>query len=145
MKKHKKDQAVAPKPEEPLVRPAFSDAPPGGRFNDAFRVLKSRAPPASEPAAAAPRSEAAAPEVKRRPAPARAVVRMERKGHGGKEVTVVEIDLPPAQLGSWLKLLKQTLGCGGISEEKTMVLQGDHRERVRAWLEAQGVKKVSVG
>ncbi|HLL81695.1 MAG TPA: translation initiation factor, partial [Longimicrobium sp.] len=78
--------------------------------------------------------------------PARATVRMERKGRGGKEVTVVEqLELPQAQLDRWCKELKQSLGCGGALEEQSIVLQGDHRERVKALLLARGVRKVSVG
>ncbi|HEU4759723.1 MAG TPA: translation initiation factor [Dehalococcoidia bacterium] len=78
--------------------------------------------------------------------PPRAVVRMERKGRGGKEVTVVEqLELRPAELEAWLKALKQALGCGGAVEEGTLVVQGDHRARVKAWLEGRGVKRVSVG
>ncbi|HEY8211598.1 MAG TPA: translation initiation factor [Myxococcaceae bacterium] len=88
-------------------------------------------------------SSAAAPEPK---GPPRAVVRMERKGRGGKEVTVVEqLELRPAELEAWLKALKQALGCGGSVEEGTLVVQGDHRARVKAWLEGRGVKRVSVG
>ena len=83
------------------------------------------------------------PEVR---APARAVVRMERKGRGGKEVTVVEqLELSLKEREKWLKALKGALGCGGTVEGDDLVLQGDQRERVRALLEARGVKKVSVG
>jgi translation initiation factor 1 len=46
---------------------------------------------------------------------------------------------------SGLKELKQQLGCGGAIEEEALVVQGDHRERVRGWLEKRGVKRVSVG
>ena len=78
--------------------------------------------------------------------PARAVVRMERKGRGGKEVTVVEqLGLPAAELEKWLKALKGGLGCGGTVEEDTLVLQGDLRERLPALLEARGVRRVTVG
>lgn len=78
--------------------------------------------------------------------PARAVVRMERKGRGGKEVTVVEqLGLPAAELEKWLKALKGSLGCGGAVEEDTLVLQGDQRERLPALLEARGVRRVTVG
>src|SRR4051794_22913793 len=88
-----------------------------------------------------------APSAKAEPkGPARAVVRMERKGRGGKEVTVVEqLGLRPAELEAWLKALKQALGCGGVVEEGALVVQGDHRARVKAWLEGRGVKRVSVG
>lgn len=78
--------------------------------------------------------------------PARAVVRMERKGRGGKEVTVVEqLALKPKQLDEWLKALKNGLGCGGAVEGETLVLQGDQRKRLPALLEARGVRKVTVG
>jgi translation initiation factor 1 len=74
------------------------------------------------------------------------VVRMERKGRGGKEVTVVEqLGLPPPEREVWLKALKGTLGCGGAVEEESLVLQGDHRERLPALLEARGVRRVIVG
>ena len=44
----------------------------------------------------------------------RAVVRMERSGRGGKEVTVIEhMALSPAERETWLKALKSALGCGG--------------------------------
>lgn len=78
--------------------------------------------------------------------PARAVVRMERKGRGGKEVTVIEqLGLAPRELERWLKLLKQTLGCGGVVEGQALVLQGDHRDRTPAALEKLGVRRVTVG
>ncbi|HEY0253649.1 MAG TPA: translation initiation factor, partial [Kofleriaceae bacterium] len=63
--------------------------------------------------------------------PARAVVRMERKQRGGKEVTVIEkLGLPAKELEVWCKQLKQTLGCGGTVEADTIVLQGDFRPRL---------------
>jgi translation initiation factor 1 len=78
--------------------------------------------------------------------PARAVVRMERKGRGGKEVTVVEqLDLPARDLDRWLKDLKGALGCGGVLEGATLVLQGDQRKRLPDLLAARGVRKVTVG
>ena len=115
----------------------MSDKPanPFGKLKEMFKDL----PPGPGPAAPA----AAKAEPK---GPPRAVVRMERKGRGGKEVTVVEqLELRPAELEAWLKALKQALGCGGAVEEGALVVQGDHRPRVKAWLEGRGVKKVSVG
>jgi translation initiation factor 1 len=89
----------------------------------------------------APVKEAKAPK-----APGRAVVRMERAGRGGKEVTVIEqLELSLVQREHWLKELKGSLGCGGTLEGDDLVLQGDHRERAARWLEARGVKKVSIG
>jgi translation initiation factor 1 len=78
--------------------------------------------------------------------PARAVVRMERKGRGGKEVTIVDkLGLEPAELEAWCRELKQALGCGGAVDGELIVLQGDLRTRVPAVLTAKGVAKVTVG
>jgi len=78
--------------------------------------------------------------------PSRAVVRYERKGRGGKEATVVEqLVLSPRERAEWLLAMKQALGCGGMLEGEALVLQGDQRARVRAWLEARGVSRISVG
>jgi translation initiation factor 1 len=74
------------------------------------------------------------------------VVRYERKGRGGKEATLVEqLALSPRERAEWLLAMKQALGCGGTLEDETLVLQGDQRARVRAWLEARGVARISVG
>jgi len=77
--------------------------------------------------------------------PARAVVRMERAGRGGKEATVVEqLGLPAGELDVWLKALKAALGCGGSIEGDALMLQGDHRTRLPAVLKARGVRKIIV-
>ena len=89
---------------------------------------------------------APAKPVKEVKGPAKAVVRMERVGRGGKEVTVIEqLDLPVNQRDEWLKALKSSLGCGGTIEGTALVLQGDQRERVPKLLEKRGVRKVVVG
>jgi translation initiation factor 1 len=119
-------------------------AAPAAPFHTPLAGLAERmgqVPAAPEPVAAA------APPAKLpgRPPPARAVVRMERAGRGGKIVTVVEkLDLRPGELATWLGELKRALGCGGVVEGGALVLQGDTRERVGAWLERRGVKKVTV-
>lgn len=76
----------------------------------------------------------------------RAVVRMERTGRGGKEATVIEqLNLTASERAEWLKALKSALGCGGGVEGDTIMLQGDHRERLKHVLADRGVKKVIVG
>jgi translation initiation factor 1 len=71
---------------------------------------------------------------------------MERKGRGGREVTVVDkLGLRPAELETWCKALKQALGCGGSVEGDMILLQGDLRTRLPAVLTARGVAKVTVG
>jgi translation initiation factor 1 len=78
--------------------------------------------------------------------PARAVVRLERSGRGGKAVTVVEhLGLPAAERDAWLKALKAALGCGGSVDGESLVLQGDQRSRLPAALSARGVRKVTLG
>src|SRR5258706_3349684 len=77
--------------------------------------------------------------------PARAVVRLERKGRRGKEVTVVEqLGLPAAALRDWLKALKGALRCGGTVEGDAPILPGDHRERACAPVQERGVRPGSV-
>jgi translation initiation factor 1 len=104
-----------------------------------------RGGPAAQPGPAPP---AAAPAAK--PAPGarvipRAVVRLERSGRGGKDVTVVEqLNLNAAERAEWLKAMKSALGCGGQVEGESLVIQGDQRTRLPALLTSRGVKKVTV-
>ncbi len=117
-------------------------APPATPFNGPFAGLAGRLrdlPPGPSPA---PEPEAPADS----PAPARAVVRMERAGRGGRTVTVVDkLDLAPAEREEWVSALKRALGCGGAVEGESIVLQGDVRDRVAAWLTGRGVRKVTRG
>jgi translation initiation factor 1 (eIF-1/SUI1) len=57
---------------------------------------------------------------------------------------VEKLDLRPTELAAWLGDLKRSLGCGGVIEGTALVLQGDTRERIGAWLGNRGVKKVTV-
>lgn len=116
-------------------------AAPAAPFHNPFAALAVKRE--ELPAGPAPKP---APEPKEAKGPARAVVRMERKGRGGKEVTVVEqLGLRAAELETWLKALKNGLGCGGTVEGDALVLQGDQRERLPELLTARGVRKVTVG
>jgi translation initiation factor 1 len=73
------------------------------------------------------------------------VIRLERKGRSGKAVTMLDhLDLTPIVRERWLKELKAELGCGGVIEGDTIVLQGDHRKRLPKLLTKMGVKTVSV-
>ncbi|MBS2022906.1 MAG: translation initiation factor, partial [Deltaproteobacteria bacterium] len=117
-----------PKDEKP-------PAPPANNPFGALAHLRDSLPQApAQPQQGAP--QMAAKEMK---GPARAVVRKEKKGRGGKEVTVVEqLGLPAKQLEVWLKALKNALGCGGAVEGDTLVLQGEHRDRLKLLLEERG-------
>ncbi|MBP6634102.1 MAG: translation initiation factor [Kofleriaceae bacterium] len=95
------------------------------------------------PAGPAPKPAAAPAAAK---GPARAVVRLERKGRGGKEVTVVDkLELPAPELEVWCRTLKSALGCGGAVDGEVIVLQGDLRVRATAVLLGRGVRKVTQG
>ncbi len=111
--------------------------PPLNKPFGGLEALRGKLPPGTP----APAPQAPVPTG----VPARAVVRYERKGHGGKEVTRVEqLGLRPADLERWLKEAKQALGCGGSVEGDSLLLQGDQRERLRAWLERRGIARISM-
>lgn len=80
-------------------------------------------------------------QVASEPVPARPVakLRMEKKGRGGKTVTVV-FGLPnnTAFLKDLSQELKRACGTGGTATEDGVELQGDLRERVREFLNAKG-------
>ena len=110
---------------------------------DALRAMRDRMP--STPDAPEPVEPPAAPSAPVTKAIPRAVVRMERSGRGGKEVTVIEqLGLKPHERDAWLKALKAGLGCGGVVEGESLVLQGDQRERLPKLLTARGVKRITV-
>ena len=75
------------------------------------------------------------------PVPARitCVLRLEKKGRGGKSVTVVA-GLPKnaAFLGALAAELKRSCGSGGTAAEEAVEIQGDQRERLRPLLTAKG-------
>ena len=68
-----------------------------------------------------------------------AKMRMEKKGRGGKMVTVI-YGLPNNDefLKTLCSDLKKACGCGGSPTEDGVELQGDLRDRVRANLEKRG-------
>ncbi len=73
-------------------------------------------------------------------------LRKEKKGRGGKTVTILSgshLTLQEAEaLG---KAMRKALGCGSRVEGGDVLLQGDLRERGKDWLLSQGAKRVTVG
>ena len=101
-----------------------------------LEALRDELPPGKAPAAS---------RVEKK-GPARAVVRLTRKGRAGKDATVIEkLELPAAELERWSKELKVALGVGGGVEDDAIVLQGDCRARVEPMLVERGVRKVVRG
>ena len=66
------------------------------------------------------------------------IVRVARERSGrGKVVTVVR-SVPPGDLNAVARELKRLCGSGGSVKDGAVELQGDHREKVAAHLEARG-------
>jgi translation initiation factor 1 len=76
----------------------------------------------------------------------RVTVRRERKGRGGKAVTLAE---GPGLAGRDLETLAReaarALGAGARVEGGALVVQGDQADRLVAWLAAQGFGTVARG
>jgi len=80
--------------------------------------------------------------------PGRGVARvsLQRKGRAGKGVTLVhDLGLPGAALAPIAQALRSACGCGGTVKDGVIEIQGDQRERVVAWLQAQGWTARRVG
>ena len=71
------------------------------------------------------------------------VVRLSRKGRGGKIATTIE-GITDGHKAA-LKALKRELGTGGHLDDQVVVVGGDQVERVCAWLAEQGARKVVRG
>lgn len=68
-----------------------------------------------------------------------AKLRVEKKGRGGKAVTVVyDLPLNAMFLKELCQELKRACGTGGAVAANTIELQGDHRERLRGHLLDKG-------
>lgn len=97
-------------------------------------------PAAAEPSAPLP-ADASAPALH-----GKLVVRREKKGRGGKAVTVIEgLRLSPAALEDLARQLRRSLGCGAHVEAETIVLTGAQTDRVRDWLAAHGATRIVIG
>ena len=68
-----------------------------------------------------------------------AKIRLESKGRGGKSVSVI-FNLPynPDYLTKMAKKLKSHCGSGGTYKDGQIEIQGDHRQKIKTWLEKQG-------
>ncbi|HWN71229.1 MAG TPA: translation initiation factor [Haliangium sp.] len=123
---------------------AKADQSKAGSPFAALAGLRDALPAGPAPAQVAPPQPHGEPRAAR--GPARAVVRLERKGRGGKEVTRIEkLGLGVDELERWCGELKKALGCGGTVEGDALVLHGDLRPRVEPLLLARGVRKVTMG
>ena len=73
-------------------------------------------------------------------------IRREVGGRGGKTVTVVTgLDLDEAALAALARRLKAACGTGGTVRDGTLELQGDHRDKLVAFLQAEGFRSKLAG
>ena len=70
----------------------------------------------------------------------KAVVRQERKGRGGKTVTVVDgaAITRHGDADALARTMRKALGTGARAEGKVIILKGDLRRAAARWLEDQG-------
>jgi len=74
-----------------------------------------------------------------RPTQQKVTVRLERKGRGGKSVTVIDgLQMRQKEKESLLKQLKTKLGTGGTVKDTYLEIQGDHRDSLMAELGKMG-------
>jgi translation initiation factor 1 len=66
-------------------------------------------------------------------------IRRESKGRKGKTVTTVfGFELDEGNLKNLAKSLKQHCGTGGSAKAGIIIIQGDHRDKLKTFLERQG-------
>jgi translation initiation factor 1 len=95
----------------------------------------------SDPTQAVDEKDSALPELPSQTE--KVVVRTERKGRGGKTVTIVAgLRRSDAELKELAKMMRKRLGCGSTVEGTRIVLQGDLVDRVKQWLAEDGVENV---
>jgi len=77
------------------------------------------------------------------PLPRRVSMQTQRKGRGGKTVTVVTLhDADAASMQRWGAQAQRALGCGSTVEGDHLVFQGDQRARLVTYWRAQGVSDI---
>jgi len=74
-----------------------------------------------------------------RPMQQKVTVRLERKGRGGKSVTVIDgLQMRQKEREALLKQLKTKLGTGGTVKDTSLEIQGDYRDALMAELGKMG-------
>lgn len=74
------------------------------------------------------------------------VLRHERKGRGGKTVTLISgfIAAPP-QIEALARIMRKALGVGATVEKGVIIMQGDVTTRAAEWLKKHGARQVVIG
>jgi translation initiation factor 1 len=130
---------MRPEPKKRVDTNASQAARPG--LNAAFAGLNVPDLPAGKEPAPAP--AAPLPVWKM----GRVVLRRETAHRGGKTVIVVDdfaTHLPASVIDKVAKKLRAACGCGGTVKGRSIELQGDQPDRVRAALEGEGFQVAGV-
>ena len=132
------------KPPKVVYSTDPDDGPPSP-FAALGPLASKQQPPASSPPPAQPqKNPAAAVPALQGNTPVR--VGRERKGRGGKTVSIISgVMSREAGQQALLKLLKSKLGTGGTLEDGANIIQGDHRERIVEILNELGYKAKVAG
>jgi translation initiation factor 1 len=73
-------------------------------------------------------------------------LRLDRKGRGGKAVTLIEgLQMSSKDREALLKQLKDCLGAGGAVKNTAVEIQGDHRDAIMTFLERLGFRPKRTG
>jgi translation initiation factor 1 len=120
-------------------RPLDDSAGFGGTLGDLL-AARGLAPVEPTPTAAEPPPEhsVAAPTL----ADCSAVrVRVDRKGRGGKVVTLIEgVETLGSALDTLARDLRHQLACGVSIRDGHLIIQGDHSDHLVEWLRARGAR-----
>jgi len=80
------------------------------------------------------------------PAKSKVTVRLDRKGRGGKTVTVIEgLQIRDEDSEKFLRQLKTRFGTGGAVKNGAVEIQGDHCDGIMAELGKRGYRPKRLG
>ncbi|HEB64546.1 MAG TPA: translation initiation factor [Chloroflexi bacterium] len=81
------------------------------------------------------------PQVSLPPEKQTVYLHRESKGRGGKTVTLVKkLQLSPSDLKALSKELKRLCGTGGTTKNGVIEIQGEHRQKIAAYLQNKGYR-----
>jgi len=70
-------------------------------------------------------------------------IHLEKKGRGGKAVSIIRgLEMTNSKMKELEKQLKSHCGVGGSQKNNEIILQGDHRDKIIAFLKKQGAKDI---
>lgn len=120
-----------PSTEEERRPPGHASSPPRATSTEPAPTVPPKSKSAQQPVASAAE---------------RIVVRRERKGHGGKAVTIAAgAGLDGHDVEQLARDAAKALGTGARVEDGALVVQGEQIERLIAWLSARGFTSLSRG